>query len=54
MKSNTDIFGRNNSTYKNDTQDFYFEGLKDIDINNYDYPENMLNLIKEKFPYLIK
>jgi beta-1,4-mannosyl-glycoprotein beta-1,4-N-acetylglucosaminyltransferase len=54
IDSNVDIFGRSNTTYQNDEQEFFFDSLKSVDINDYNYPQDILELIKEKYSYLIK
>lgn len=52
--NNIDLFDRNNNTYANSVQQFYFDGFKMVDLENYDYPKEMISLIKNKFNYLIK
>jgi beta-1,4-mannosyl-glycoprotein beta-1,4-N-acetylglucosaminyltransferase len=47
-----DPFGRLNNTYHNPIQEFYYENMKVTDMS--ECPESMRELIKNKFPYLIK
>lgn len=55
MINNTDVFGRDNFYYgQNSFQKYYFSQLQSVDISNGYYPEKMLNLINEKYNYLIK
>jgi beta-1,4-mannosyl-glycoprotein beta-1,4-N-acetylglucosaminyltransferase len=52
MKQNQDPFGRGNNTYHNPIQEFYYENMKITDMS--ECPDRMVELIKNKFPYLIK
>lgn len=54
INSNSDLFGRTNNTYRDELQEYFFDGMKKIDIETYTYPTKILTLIKDKFPYLIK
>jgi beta-1,4-mannosyl-glycoprotein beta-1,4-N-acetylglucosaminyltransferase len=54
INSNSDLFGRTNTTYQDSLQEYFFENMKKIDLETYTYPKNVLNLINNKFPYLIK
>jgi beta-1,4-mannosyl-glycoprotein beta-1,4-N-acetylglucosaminyltransferase len=54
ISSNVDLFGRSNNFYSNGIQEFYFNGFKEIKLEEYSYPTKMIELIKNKFPYLIK
>jgi beta-1,4-mannosyl-glycoprotein beta-1,4-N-acetylglucosaminyltransferase len=53
LDTNRDLFNRTNNTYKDSKQIFFFEKMKTININGY-YPEDIVILIEDKFPYLIK
>ena len=59
LKTNRDPLGRPSSqgynTYGNQVavEEFYFDDLKNVDVAGY-LPENMITLIEEKFPYLLK
>ncbi len=53
LKKNNDLFFRPSNMYKSDTEKYYFDEMKHVDIDGY-YPEKMLQLIKQKFNYLIK
>jgi beta-1,4-mannosyl-glycoprotein beta-1,4-N-acetylglucosaminyltransferase len=52
MSNNQDPFGRNNSTYSNPLQTFYYENMLKVSMDT--YPEKMKQLIEDKFDYLIK
>jgi beta-1,4-mannosyl-glycoprotein beta-1,4-N-acetylglucosaminyltransferase len=54
INNNSDLFGRTNNTYKDGLQEYFFDNMKEIDLETYTYPKNVLSLIKNKFPYLIK
>ena len=54
INGNSDLFGRTNNTYRDDIQEYFFDGMKKIDIETYTYPIKIVTLIKDKFPYLIK
>jgi beta-1,4-mannosyl-glycoprotein beta-1,4-N-acetylglucosaminyltransferase len=54
INSNSDLFGRRNNTYSDTLQEYFFDNMKKIDIETYTYPKNIVDLIKIKFPYLIK
>ncbi len=54
INSNKDLFFRTNLTYKDKFQEYYFSNMKTIDLSNYSYPKKIVDLIKNKFPYLIK
>jgi beta-1,4-mannosyl-glycoprotein beta-1,4-N-acetylglucosaminyltransferase len=54
IKMNRDLFGRVNKTYKDKVQSYFFEKMQKVDIENYTYPKKMIDLVKNKFPYLIK
>lgn len=51
INTNTDIFSR--SGKNNDKEKFYYDKLKKIDLDGY-YPNEIVELVKNKFPYLIK
>jgi beta-1,4-mannosyl-glycoprotein beta-1,4-N-acetylglucosaminyltransferase len=51
---NRDLYGRRNDTYRDNLQVFYFENMKNIDFETYTYPKKIIDLVKTKFPYLIK
>ena len=54
MISNRDPLGRSNyNVYNSSIEEFYFDSLKVVKIQGY-LPDNMISLIEEKFPYLIK
>lgn len=52
LKQNTDILNRNNYSSRPEIEQCYFEDMIEFDLNN--YPINIIELIKEKYPYLIK
>ena len=54
IQSGVDLFGRTNNTYQDSKQEFYFDGLKEVELDSYTYPKEILDLIKTKFSYLIK
>jgi len=54
INSNVDLYNRRNNTYRDSIQEFYFDGFKVFEINNINYPEKMIEIIRNKFPYLIK
>lgn len=54
INSNTDVFNRRNNTYSDSLQEFYFDSFKVVEINEENYDKDMIELIKNKFPYLIK
>ena len=54
INNNSDLFGRTNWTYSDSMQEYFFSEMKKIELETYTYPKNVLNLIKNKFPYLIK
>lgn len=54
ISSNKDLFGRTNNTYRDGLQEYFFDGMKKIDLETYTYPKKIVDLVKEKFPYLIK
>lgn len=54
IDENTDLFGRKNYSYKDPNQKYFFENMVSINIDEYTYPKKIVNLIKNKFPYLIK
>lgn len=54
INDNTDLFGRTNYSYKDPNQKYFFENMKSINIDEYTYPKKIVNLIKNKFPYLLK
>jgi beta-1,4-mannosyl-glycoprotein beta-1,4-N-acetylglucosaminyltransferase len=54
IKDNKDLFDRKNNKYKDSNQEYFFESMKSIDLKNYTYPKKILDLIENKFPYLIK
>ena len=49
-----DLFNRTNNTYRDGIQKYYFDEMQNIDLNNYTYPKKLVDLVKNKFPYLIK
>ena len=55
--NNRDPLGRSNSVgynvYNSSIEEFYFDSLKTVEMKGY-FPDNMISLIEEKFPYLIK
>ena len=51
INQNSDLFDRNSSS--NGKEISYYNKLVNIDINGY-YPPNIIELIKNKYPYLIK
>jgi beta-1,4-mannosyl-glycoprotein beta-1,4-N-acetylglucosaminyltransferase len=53
INQNKDIFNRSNNTYHSDSETYYYDNLKVINVDDY-YPSDLLDLIKTKFPYLIK
>jgi beta-1,4-mannosyl-glycoprotein beta-1,4-N-acetylglucosaminyltransferase len=54
IEVNSDLFNRQDWTYNDPIQKFYFSKFKVIELDYYDYPEKMIKMIKNKFPYLIK
>lgn len=54
INTNTDLFGRKNYSYQDPNQKYFFENMVSVDIDQYTYPKKIVNLIKNKFPYLIK
>jgi hypothetical protein len=52
LKQNTDVLGRSNYSSRPQIEQCFFENLAQFDIN--DYPNNIIELVKEKYPYLIK
>jgi beta-1,4-mannosyl-glycoprotein beta-1,4-N-acetylglucosaminyltransferase len=52
LKQNTDVLGRSNYSSRPQIEQCFFENLSQFDIN--DYPNNIIELVKEKYPYLIK
>lgn len=54
INSNTDLFLRKNNTYSDNLQQYYFSEMKKVDLLSYTYPKNIIDFIKNKFPYLIK
>lgn len=54
LNSNKDLFLRTNNTYKDKYQEYYFSEMKKVDLSTYTYPKNIVDFIKNKFPYLIK
>jgi beta-1,4-mannosyl-glycoprotein beta-1,4-N-acetylglucosaminyltransferase len=52
LKQNTDILNRNNYSSRPQIEQCYFENMIEFDLNN--YPNNIIELVKEKYPYLIK
>lgn len=52
MSRNQDPFGRNNNTYHNPIQQFYYEDMLITDMS--ECPEKMVSMIKQKYDYLIK
>ena len=53
IKQNKDLFGRRNDSYRDDFQKYFFDEMKRIDLNTYNYPEKLIYLVNNKFPYLI-
>ncbi len=53
IEQNKDLFFRTSTTYRSDTETFYFDSMKTVDINGY-MPENIVSLVNSKYPYLIK
>jgi hypothetical protein len=41
------------NTFNSSLEEFYFDKLKVVEMDGY-FPNNMIKLIEEKFPYLIK
>ena len=54
INQNKDLFNRTNNTYRDGIQKYYFDEMQNIDLNNYTYPKKLVDLVKNKFPYLIK
>lgn len=54
IQENKDLFDRRNKTYNEPSQEYYFEKMKIVDLQNYTYPKKILFLIENKFNYLIK
>jgi hypothetical protein len=54
ISQNKDLFNRTNNTYQDGLQKYYFDEMKNIDLNSYTYPKKLVDLVKNKFPYLIK
>lgn len=54
IQENKDLFDRRNNTYNEPSQEYYFEKMKIVDLQNYTYPKKILFLIENKFNYLIK
>ena len=54
IKLNQDLFGRTNATYRDEIQEYFFDKMKEVDLDNYSYPQTLVDLVKNKFPYLIK
>jgi hypothetical protein len=55
MNNNRDVLGRREgyNTFNSSLEEFYFDKLKVVEMDGY-FPNNMIKLIEEKFPYLIK
>jgi beta-1,4-mannosyl-glycoprotein beta-1,4-N-acetylglucosaminyltransferase len=54
MNSNKDVLGRGGyNTFNSNLEKFYFDNLKTVKMDGY-FPPDMIELIEEKFPYLIK
>lgn len=54
MKNNRDPLGRSNyNVYNSTIEEFYFDKLREVSMEGY-FPSNMIKLIEDKFPYLIK
>lgn len=53
MNSLKDLFGRRNKFYSSDIQQFFFESMIKVRMEDY-YPKEIINLINSKYNYLIK
>jgi len=51
INENSDLLNRRRGD--SDVEKFYYEKLKPLDINGY-FPKNIVELVKNKYPYLIK
>lgn len=54
IQSNKDLFNRTNNTYRDSVQQYFFDEMKNVDLDNYTYPKKLVDLVRNKFPYLIK
>jgi beta-1,4-mannosyl-glycoprotein beta-1,4-N-acetylglucosaminyltransferase len=53
IKQNKDLFFRTSRTYRSNTEQFYFDNMKKIELNGY-FPKNIVDLVENKFKYLVK
>ena len=53
IKQNSDLFNRSNYSSNPEKEKYFFENMVKIDIDNY-YPKSIIELVIEKYPYLIK
>jgi beta-1,4-mannosyl-glycoprotein beta-1,4-N-acetylglucosaminyltransferase len=53
LKENKDLFFRTSKTYKSNTEEFYFDNMKTVNIEDY-FPKKVVDLIKKEYIYLIK
>jgi beta-1,4-mannosyl-glycoprotein beta-1,4-N-acetylglucosaminyltransferase len=52
VNNKKDLFGRTNNTYINSNQEFYYDDMKQVNMDF--FPEKLRKLIETKFEYLIK
>jgi len=53
IQLNKDLFFRTSTTYRSDSEKFYFDNMKRIDLDGY-FPKKIVDLIQTKYSYLIK
>jgi beta-1,4-mannosyl-glycoprotein beta-1,4-N-acetylglucosaminyltransferase len=53
MNQNRDLFRRNNQSYQSKNEKFYFDNMKKVDMIGF-FPKKIVDLVKNKYPYLIK
>jgi len=54
IKNNRDVLGRGQyNTFNSNLEEFYFDNMKTVEVQGY-LPDAMIEMIEEKFPYLIK